>query len=50
MGKEIEIQNRGEVEIVQNREAKIEAKERQEELEKMILKLQKRLDKLEGEE
>jgi len=48
MGREIEIQSRGEIEIVNNRKAKIDVEEKQANLEKMIKELQKRVNELEG--
>lgn len=43
MGKEIEIQTKGEMEIVRNRKTKLDLEEKQKELEEMIRKLQKQI-------
>ena len=47
MAKEIEVQSRGEVEVVNNRKAKIEAQTRTKDLEAMIQNLYERLEVLE---
>jgi hypothetical protein len=47
MGKEIEVQSKGEMEIINNREAKIKLEEKQEDLMAMIQDLYVRLEKVE---
>jgi hypothetical protein len=47
MGKEVEVQSKGELEIVNNRKAKQETEEKQKELGLMITNLYERLEVLE---
>jgi hypothetical protein len=47
MGKEIEIQTKGEMEIINNRKAKIDAESKTKELEAMIQDLYNRLEAVE---
>ncbi|MFZ3130703.1 MAG: hypothetical protein WA125_06265 [Desulfosporosinus sp.] len=49
MGKEIQIQSKGEMEVVNNRKSKLDIEQKQLDLEKMIMKLTKRIGDLEGD-
>ena len=49
MGKEIEVQTKGEMEVINNRKAKIDTESKMKELEAMIQNLYDRLEKVEDE-